>query len=168
MNCPSCGAPMTLNIDTYHCDYCKSVYVPGSDDEGITLLGDGPGNESPDQCPVCSVALVKAAIAHTPVLYCGTCHGLSIPMNIFPALVETLRGQQHTQVSAPPANPRDLSRHINCTHCRRPMEAHFYAGPGNVVIDSCEPCALNWLDHGELLRIARAPEFMEDVMREDA
>jgi Zn-finger nucleic acid-binding protein len=38
------------------------------------------------------------------------------------------------------------------------MEAHSYAGPGNVVIDSCEPCSLNWLDHGELARIAQAPD----------
>jgi Zn-finger nucleic acid-binding protein len=159
---------MTLDVDTYRCDYCKSIYVPGSDDEGVTLLGDGSANQSSDQCPVCSVALSNASIAHTPILYCGTCHGMVISMDIFPALVEVLRGQQHAQVSAPPVNPHDLTRRINCSHCHRPMEAHFYAGPGNVVIDSCEQCDLNWLDHGELLRIARAPEFMEDVMRQDA
>ena len=38
------------------------------------------------------------------------------------------------------------------------MEAHSYCGPGNVVIDSCESCSLNWLDHGELARIAQAPD----------
>jgi Zn-finger nucleic acid-binding protein len=38
------------------------------------------------------------------------------------------------------------------------METHSYCGPGNVVIDSCEPCSLNWLDHGELARIAQAPD----------
>jgi Zn-finger nucleic acid-binding protein len=27
------------------------------------------------------------------------------------------------------------------------------------VIDSCENCELNWLDHGELMRIARAPKM---------
>jgi Zn-finger nucleic acid-binding protein len=41
------------------------------------------------------------------------------------------------------------------------MDAHFYAGPGNVVMDSCEVCDLNWLDHGELSRISRAPEYMQ-------
>jgi Zn-finger nucleic acid-binding protein len=168
MNCPSCGAPMTLNVDTYRCEYCKSVYVPGTDDEGITLLGDGSGNQSQDQCPICSVALVRAAIAHAPVLYCSTCHGISISMSTFPTLVETLRGQQHGNAAAPPVDPRDLSRRINCPHCHRSMEAHFYGGPGNVVIDSCEVCALNWLDHGELLRIARAPEFMEEAMGRDS
>ena len=44
------------------------------------------------------------------------------------------------------------------------MEAHLYAGPGNVVIDSCEECCMIWLDRGEAKRIAsaadvRAPQF---------
>jgi Zn-finger nucleic acid-binding protein len=36
------------------------------------------------------------------------------------------------------------------------MEAHFYAGGGNVVMDTCETCCLHWLDHDELARIAQA------------
>jgi Zn-finger nucleic acid-binding protein len=38
------------------------------------------------------------------------------------------------------------------------MDTHYYAGPGNVVIDSCSRCCLNWFDYGELRRIASAPE----------
>jgi Zn-finger nucleic acid-binding protein len=38
------------------------------------------------------------------------------------------------------------------------MAAHIYGGPGNVVIDSCENCQVNWLDHGELRRMALAPD----------
>ena len=34
----------------------------------------------------------------------------------------------------------------------------FYGGPGNVVIDTCERCLVNWLDPGELRRIAIAPD----------
>jgi len=41
------------------------------------------------------------------------------------------------------------------------METHFYAGPGNVVMDSCENCELIWLDRGELMHIARAPDSRE-------
>ena len=137
MNCPSCGATMRLDVDTWKCDFCHSVYVPGSDDEGVTLLSDGNG----DQCP--------------------------ISMEIFSTLTETLRAQQHGATPAPGVDPHDLQRSIQCPHCHRPMEAHFYAGPGNVVLDSCENCELNWLDHGELLRIARAAEYMEDAMRAD-
>jgi Zn-finger nucleic acid-binding protein len=45
---------------------------------------------------------------------------------------------------------------INCPGCAKPMLNHFYGGPGNLVIDTCERCHLNWLDPGELRRIARA------------
>jgi hypothetical protein len=38
------------------------------------------------------------------------------------------------------------------------MDAHFYAGPGNIVIDDCSLCELNWLDAGELRTIAHAPD----------
>jgi Zn-finger nucleic acid-binding protein len=37
------------------------------------------------------------------------------------------------------------------------MLSHFYGGPGNIVLDTCEGCQVNWLDPGELQRIARAP-----------
>jgi Zn-finger nucleic acid-binding protein len=42
------------------------------------------------------------------------------------------------------------------------METHFYTGGGNVVIDDCERCELNWLDAGELVTIARAPDHSVD------
>ena len=32
------------------------------------------------------------------------------------------------------------------------------AGGGNAVIDACSPCELNWLDAGELMAIALAPD----------
>ena len=41
------------------------------------------------------------------------------------------------------------------------MDAHFYAGPGNVVIDSCEDCSLIWLDHGKLMRLVLARKLDE-------
>jgi Zn-finger nucleic acid-binding protein len=37
------------------------------------------------------------------------------------------------------------------------MDTHYYAGPGNIVIDDCSGCRLNWLDYGELARIIHAP-----------
>jgi Zn-finger nucleic acid-binding protein len=36
------------------------------------------------------------------------------------------------------------------------MDTHFYGGPGNIIIDDCDRCSLNWLDAGELMRIALA------------
>ncbi len=38
------------------------------------------------------------------------------------------------------------------------MDTHSYAGPGNVIVDSCGTCFLIWLDRGELTRIAHAPD----------
>jgi Zn-finger nucleic acid-binding protein len=38
------------------------------------------------------------------------------------------------------------------------MDTHYYAGPGNVIVDSCDTCSLLWLDRGELTRIAHAPD----------
>ena len=37
------------------------------------------------------------------------------------------------------------------------MDTHYYGGPGNVIIDACDRCDLNWLDAGELMRIVLAP-----------
>jgi Zn-finger nucleic acid-binding protein len=42
------------------------------------------------------------------------------------------------------------------------MDTHYYAGGGNVVIDDCSRCELNWLDAGELMAIARAPDHSLD------
>ena len=37
------------------------------------------------------------------------------------------------------------------------MDTHIYGGPGNIVIDNCPACRLNWLDFPELARIESAP-----------
>jgi Zn-finger nucleic acid-binding protein len=156
---------MRASIDTFQCDYCRTVVVPEKNDEGITPLGDGPG----DECPLCHIALSRGSVAKTPVLFCSKCNGLLISMDFFSEVIENLRTQQHTCVPVgAAANPEDLRRHIACPHCLRPMEAHFYAGPRNVVLDSCDFCNLNWLDHGELMRIARAPDYSDQALRDDA
>jgi Zn-finger nucleic acid-binding protein len=40
------------------------------------------------------------------------------------------------------------------------MDSHVYGGGGNAVIGSCERCEVNWLHHGGLDRIVRAPDRM--------
>jgi len=164
MTCPSCGAQMRVSGDTFQCDYCRTVVVPAKNDEGITLLGDGPG----DECPICHIALAQGSVAKTSLLFCSKCSGLLISMDLFPHLVETLRAQQSNAQVGSSANPDDLHRHLTCPRCRRPMDAHFYAGPGNAVLDSCDFCNLNWLDHGELIRIARAPEYFDNAVTDDS
>lgn len=148
---------MRLNADADHlnCDYCKSIFFPAKDDEGVSVLAVSSG----ESCPICDVPLMHAALAKIRMRYCTRCRGMLIPMKVFIALVEELRAGEQGSLIAPTPDPHDLQRKINCPHCHRRMDTHFYNGPGNVVIDDCDSCELNWLDHGELMRIVRAPDY---------
>ena len=81
-----------------------------------------------------------------------------IPMGEFQVLIDDLQALQRDTMVQTAVDSSDLRRTIDCPQCHHAMEAHFYAGPGNVTIDSCDPCSLNWLDHGELMRIVHAPD----------
>ncbi len=78
-------------------------------------------------------------------------------MQEFEGLIDELRASRGNE-AAPAADKGDLRRKIACPQCRHFMDAHFYGGGGNVVIDSCAECSLIWLDRGELMRIARATD----------
>jgi Zn-finger nucleic acid-binding protein len=164
MNCPSCGAPITLRPDTegYKCEYCHAVFFPGEEDDGVQVSNDP--SELADQtdpglaCPLCRVPLVKATVAKVPVLYCKECHGLLLPMQVLEDLVDELRNCPRTPAVQTPPDRGDLKRAIRCPRCNQRMDTHFYAGPGDVIVDSCDGCLLLWLDRGELTRIAHAPD----------
>ncbi len=157
-NCPSCGAPLALRPDTegFQCSSCHTAFFPEHDEDGVEVLGepaDGYRN-----CPVCFLPLVKAKLAGSAVLCCKKCHGLLMPMAILPHLIEQIREGQGRSAVQIPADREDLKRVIQCPKCNLRMDTHFYAGPGNVVIDACDNCSLIWLDRGEITRIARAPD----------
>jgi Zn-finger nucleic acid-binding protein len=154
MNCPSCGAPMQADGDSFKCGFCHTVVVPDKNDEGVRILSEAPGQA----CPVCSIPLMQASLASVPLLYCTQCKGMLISMDVFQTLIAAMQSQLGSSVVQPPVDLDDLRRAIACPHCHHPMEAHSYAGPGNVILDSCENCSLNWLDHGKLARIAHAPD----------
>ncbi len=151
---------MRLNADKDYlkCDYCKSVFFPAKDDEGVSVLAVASGED----CPICAVPLMQAALAKIRMRYCTRCRGMLIPMAVFMALVEELRANAPGTLIAPSPDPHDLQRKINCPHCHQRMDTHFYNGPGNVIIDDCDQCELNWLDHGELMRIVRAPDYLHE------
>lgn len=161
MNCPACGAPITPKPDTagYKCDYCHAVFYPGEEDDGVVVSAEqpDPGSLTP-ACPLCSMSLVHAAIAKTPLLYCTQCHGLLLPMNVLPGLIDDLRAASDKPAIQTPPDQGDLKRTLQCPQCHKRMDTHFYAGPGNVIVDSCSDCWLIWLDRGELTRIAHAPD----------
>ena len=157
MNCPNCGAPLHLEEgrESLTCDYCKGVSQPEKNDDGVRVF-DQP---SELLCPICQVPLLHAAIDRQRILYCPHCHGNLIPMAVFVILVDSLRARRGGAVEiAPPPNPHELDRRIACPQCGGRMDTHCYAGGGNVVMDDCSRCELNWLDSGELMSIARAPD----------
>lgn len=136
------------------CAYCKSIYLPEADDEGVRILG--PAEDAP--CPVCAVPLMHATLGRQRIRTCQRCRGMLIPMGNFLALIEELKAS-HTNHGVPHSpNPKELDRHLLCPQCHHNMDTHYYGGPGNIVIDDCSRCFLNWLDHGELMRIVEAPD----------
>ena len=154
--CPGCGAAMRLEDgrDSLICDYCKQVYAPEEDEEGVRVLGD----ESTLECPVCAIRLVQASLAHHRILYCTHCHGTLVGMGELLALIDDLRAERRGGGMPHAPAAQELQRHMQCPQCHKTMDTHFYAGPGNVVIDDCSRCELDWLDGGELGRIVRAPD----------
>jgi Zn-finger nucleic acid-binding protein len=157
-NCPACGAPLTLRPDTegFQCSYCHQVFFPEDGEDGV--VSSGEASDPNLNCPLCFQQLVKAALAKTAVLSCTQCHGLLMQMEILSTLIDELRANLDRPAVQTPADYDDLKRTIQCPKCNLRMDAHRYAGPGNVVVDSCDNCSLIWLDRGEITRIAHAPD----------
>ncbi len=155
MNCPNCGAPLHLNPDRdfYQCDYCQGYTFPDKNEDGVRVF-----DETSDlACPLCSVPLFHAATSGWRLHYCKQCHGMLIRMAFFPDLIEELRAQLAAPTGIPrPTDRAELDRRISCPQCHAPMDAHFYGGGGNVILESCSACYLNWLDQSELRRIIHA------------
>ena len=145
--------------ESFTCDYCGDVYLPEKNDDGVRVLE----TVSDTLCPVCQVPLAQAAMLSERFLYCTSCRGTLIPMPVFVTLVAELRarGTGAASIQRPP-DRRELDRGIRCPRCGGRMDAHFYAGGGNVIIDDCSRCELNWLDAGELQAIGRAPDHFPE------
>ena len=157
MTCQSCGAAMRLEEgkDYLVCEFCKAIFIPEPNADGVRLLEETASLN----CPVCRVPLVQAAAGPVRLLCCERCRGLLVSMDMFVGLVQHLRAQPDRPSGEPKQpDPRDLERRIRCPQCGETLDTHFYAGPGNVVIDNCARCRLNWLDHSELSRIVSAPD----------
>lgn len=160
MNCPNCGAPMRVKSDatSLSCEYCHSTCVLDKNDDGVQVLDE----QADEQCSLCNQPLVRAVLAKCPILYCKKCGGMLVAMGALEDLIAELRVAGQGSVAKPTAyDPEELRRVLQCPHCHRRMEAHLYAGPGNVVIDSCEDCSMIWLDRGEAKRIASAGDHQQ-------
>ena len=157
MNCPNCGAPMRLDegADHWSCEFCLSLYAPAPDQDGLCVL-----DAAMENCPLCQGGLNHAVLVGVRLLSCPHCRGMLIPMADFMTTAERLRATlpgSSVPLAPPPA--RELQRRIDCPRCRQPMDNHLYGGAGSIIIDSCENCAVIWLDAGELRRVASAPDY---------
>jgi Zn-finger nucleic acid-binding protein len=92
-------------------------------------------------------------------LSCARCDGVLIDMNRFTEIIDAVRASNVSAFrTTMPRRQNPGERTLNCPSCGQPFTSHHYAGPGNVVIDTCSRCLVNWLDQGELRRIALAPD----------
>lgn len=157
MNCPSCGASMKLEADNKYlsCSYCGHHHFPEPNEDGVCILAEHAGAD----CPVCRKPLVHASIDSARLLCCEACRGVLVSMDLFVWIVAHMRARWQTGVQpSAPAELRELDREVRCPHCHRKMDTHRYGGPGNVIIDNCPACQLNWLDYGEFRKIGSAPD----------
>jgi Zn-finger nucleic acid-binding protein len=109
-------------------------------------------------CPTCATPMADSRLEGHPLLFCERCHGMLVPMAHFVAVIEAARAHEERARVMLPRRQNPGDRVLACPLCGQPMLSHFYSGPGNLVIDTCERCHVNWLDPGELRRIARAPQ----------
>lgn len=155
MNCVNCGAALRLEPGREYliCDACKSIRQMEPNADGVVELGVATDLV----CPVCGERLMEAAIQGERVVHCGKCRGTLVVTDTFLHLVGLLREKWAGVEAVPrPMDEKELSRVVMCPRCGRQMDTHPYAGPGNIVIDNCPDCAVNWVDYRELRRIATA------------
>ncbi len=156
MNCANCGAPLKLVLNSEYlvCEYCGSFQIIGKDQDGVQS-SDTASNMN---CPICHQFLNLATVENSPVLHCPNCKGLLFDLDNFWPIVEYVR--RHNKAPAvrpPPVDMAGLDRSLDCPKCDQKMDTHLYAGPGNIIVDTCSNCHVIWLDYGEFSRIINAP-----------
>lgn len=140
----------------YFCHHCGSFHFPEPIEDGLRVLGRP---REPLSCGICRQPLARALLddAHEAE-YCENCRGVLVPRAHFAEVVHRRRAWASSPPVIPePLDRRELERVVRCPSCSRRMATHPYFGPGNVVIETCDPCDLIWLDYGELQRMVDAP-----------
>lgn len=160
MNCPNCGAAMELleQRQSFRCSHCGTFQfldTPQTAD-GIRVLAR---TDDAQRCPVCAIKLSKAVLdGRHGVMYCEACRGILMPRQRFAHVVQERRAWASGAPDEPtPIDPGEFERDVFCPGCAARMSTHPYFGPGSIVIDTCEPCDLVWLDLGELKQVSDAP-----------
>jgi len=145
---------MVLHAGHLVCEYCGNLVFPEPNEDGVRVLDDAD-----EKCPFCAVPMKIGAIGGEHVRYCTRCRGLLAKMDAFTDIVQDLRSRREASAAATqPPEWSDLDRKVRCPRCGAVMDTHLYGGPGNVIIDACEHCAVVWLDARELDRVVRGPD----------
>ena len=141
--------------DYFFCQYCGTFFFPPDTGEGVRIL---ESLSHPLECPTCGEPLYRAAIRMYPAMHCKKCRGTLMQQLLFGEVVQFLRSQARGPTDRPrKLQDTELQRQIICPNCRQLMETHPYAGPGNIIIDTCASCQLIWLDYGEINKVVNAP-----------
>ncbi len=158
MNCANCGAPMKLfrEQEYFRCEYCGTYHFPGASKDGVRSLGPAPEGIG---CPICSEKVMLASLDDRHRGYqCPKCQGLLLERAAFAEVMRSRRAWATQPPDAPrPLDRAHLARRMPCPLCHEMMSTHPYAGPGTIVIDTCDHCKVIWLDYGELARVVNAP-----------
>jgi Zn-finger nucleic acid-binding protein len=140
------------------CGHCGTERDAPLLSDRLEWLGD-----TPTRCPACASALRAATLEGYALLACPRCAGMLVEMPSFAAVIDAVRADAVSSPRAvPPRRQQPGERGMRCPACGQPMISHLYGGPGNIVIDTCERCLVNWLDAGELRRAATAPDARVD------
>jgi Zn-finger nucleic acid-binding protein len=155
MNCKNCGAPLVLEWEKeyFRCDFCHTLHFPEPNKDYVQSL------EQPSSlnCPICHQPLVHALLDRTRVLHCSKCKGILVDAFAFFPTILFMRGRTAgLKIPIRPLQLEELKREIDCPKCNSKMDTHPYAGPGNIVIDTCNTCSLNWLDYGEFFKVVNS------------
>ncbi len=158
LNCRNCGAPLPSDLENgrHVCDYCNSHSAPPRESHLLEEIVD-LGRDAGIDCPVCSNRLTSGLIDDSPVAWCSGCRGVMFADDVFALTVRSRRSLYKDAGRIPRSvDPSAYDRKLKCSRCSRRMQVHPYYGPGNVVIDSCLPCRVVWIDAGELTQIEQA------------
>ena len=143
----------------------KSNHLENESAQSIERTIDGvvfDGTQSEAACLKCDGVLDVGHLHGFKVAACRHCHGILVESRLFAGLISVSRSNYEGESTTPePRNPELLKERSQCIVCAAEMDTHFYAGPGNVVIDNCHQCGLVWLDATEWEGIVKAPGSRE-------
>jgi Zn-finger nucleic acid-binding protein len=140
----------------FFCEHCGTFhFIDAPAVDGVQVLE----RREDRRCPRCEGSLAASLLdGQYAIESCERCRGVLLSRAAFADALNRRRARAAGPGVPPePVDRRELDRRATCPQCASAMDVHPYYGPGNVVIDSCTPCALIWLDYGELQQITDAP-----------